>query len=72
MTDRYHTLTVVLERDMRDDDAAALIAAIGQLRGVIKVGGVVADMCSHMAQERARVELGRKLFEVLAPQKGAA
>lgn len=35
MTDRYHTLTVVLERDMRDDDAAALIAAIGQLRGVI-------------------------------------
>lgn len=33
MTDRFHTLTVVLEHDMRDDDAQALISAIGQLRG---------------------------------------
>ncbi len=65
MTDRYHTLTVVLERDTRTDDVEALIAAIQQMRGVLKVSGVVSDMDSHMAEERARRELGEKLLAVL-------
>jgi len=68
MTDRYHTLTVVLERDTRTDDAEALIAAIQQMRGVLKVSGVVSDMESHMAQQRARRELGEKLLAVLYPK----
>ena len=71
MTDRYHTLTVVLERDMRDDDAEPLIAAIRQMRGVLKVSGVVADPAAHMAEERARRELGEKLWAALYPKTGA-
>jgi hypothetical protein len=71
MTDRYHTLTVVLERDTRTDDAEALIAAIGQMCGVLKVSGVVADPAAYMAQERARRELGEKLWAVLYPKTGA-
>ena len=71
MTDRYHTLTVVLERDTRTDDAKALIAAIGQMRGVLNVSGVVSDVEAHMAQERARRELGEKLLDVLYPKAGA-
>ncbi len=67
MTDRFHTLTVTLERDIRDDDAMALIAAIGQLRGVLQVDGVVADLDSHMAEVRARHELGQKLLAVVYP-----
>ena len=65
MTDRYHTLTVVLERDTREDDAQCLIDAIAQLRGVASVTGVVADFCEHMAVERAKSELRAKLWEVL-------
>lgn len=71
MTDRYHTLTVVLERDTRDDDAEPLIAAIRQMRGVLSVTGVVVSPEAHMAQERARRELGEKLMAVLYPQPGA-
>ena len=69
MTDRYHSLTVVLEHDIRDDDAKPILAAIRQLRGVLSVEGNVADLTSHMAQERARRELGEKLLEVVYPKK---
>lgn len=68
MTDSYHTLTVVLERDTRTDDAEALIAAIRQMRGVLSVAGVVVSLESHMAQDRARRELGDKLLAVLYPK----
>jgi len=71
MTDRFHTLTVVLEHDIRDDDAQALISAIGQLRGVLSVTGVVADLDSHMARERARHELGQKLLDVVYPERSS-
>jgi hypothetical protein len=65
MTDRFHTLTVVLDRDVREDDCASLINAIHHMRGVVSVNGVVADMESHMAEERAKHDLRRRLFEVL-------
>ena len=68
MTDRYNTLTVVLEKDMRDDDAEALLAAIRQLRGVLGVSGNVADASAYMAEERAKRELGDKLWQVLYPK----
>lgn len=69
MTDRYNALTVVLEHDIRDDDAQALIAAIGQLRGVLSVKGNVADVSAHVAVERARSDIGQKLMEVLYPPR---
>ena len=69
MTDRYHTLTVVLDKDMRDDDAEGLIQAIGWMRGVLKCTGKVADLDSHMAEERARRELGQNLWEILYPTR---
>jgi hypothetical protein len=34
MTDKYNTLTVVLENDIRDDEAEPILAAIRQLKGV--------------------------------------
>lgn len=68
MTDRYNALTIVLEKDIRDDDAEALLSAIRQLRGVLSVSGNVADLGSHLAQERARRDLGEKLWRVLYPK----
>ncbi|NIT79722.1 MAG: hypothetical protein GWN58_33745 [Anaerolineae bacterium] len=69
MTDRYHTLTVVLERDTREDDAEHLINAIRMMRGVRSVTGEVANMETHMAEERARHELGQKILDVLYPDR---
>lgn len=61
MTGRYNALTVVLERDVRDDDVEALQNAIRQLRGVLSVSGNVSGLTDQMAEERARRELGDKL-----------
>jgi hypothetical protein len=69
MSNRYHSLAVVLEKDIRDDDAKQIMTAICQLRGVIQVTGNVADFDSHMAETRARTELGEKILAVIYPPK---
>ncbi len=66
MTDRLNALTVVLEVDIRDDDAEPLIAAIRMLRGVQSVEPRVADSRDHIAYMRARTDIGGKLFDVLS------
>lgn len=65
MTDRYNALTVVLEKNMRSDDAQQLIEAILLLRGVLSVVPNVADLNSAVADRRARSELLEKLIQML-------
>jgi hypothetical protein len=69
MTDRFNTLTVVLEEDTRVDDAEGLIQAIRRMRGVLSVSGNVASPESWMAEERARAELGKKILDVVYPKR---
>lgn len=69
MTDRVHSLTVVLDENMRTDDVEALTNAIRMMKHVIAVDGNIADPESYMAQERARRELGQKLIEVVYPPR---
>lgn len=71
MTDRYHSLTVVLEEDVRSDDAEAIIEAIKMIRGVLDVTPHIADTASWMAQTRVRRELGEKLMSILYPKETA-
>lgn len=72
MTERYNALTVILENDIREDDAQALVAAIRQLRGVLNVTGEVCDsLASVIARERARRDLGDKLWRVIYPDDKA-
>jgi hypothetical protein len=68
MSNRYHSLTVVLSDDSRDDDADALIKAIMMMKGVCAVAGNVADATTYMAEARARREYGDKLWEMLYPK----
>ena len=65
---RYHTLTVVLEDDFKDEAAESLMDAIRHIRGVLSVDGIVADYNSNMAEARAKADLGQKLWEVLYPK----
>ncbi len=62
MTDRYNTLTVVLEKDIREDDAEHLLIAIHCLKGVLSVRGNVVDATAYMAEERAKYEWREKLL----------
>jgi hypothetical protein len=67
MTDRVHSLTVVLDSNYRDDDVQGLIDAIQQFRGVVSVGKNVSDPTSYMAEQRARTALQDRVREVLWP-----
>lgn len=63
MTDRIHSLVVVLEHDMRDDDCEALMNAICQFRWVVSVKGNVSDIAFHVAEQRAKHELHKRLWK---------
>lgn len=65
MTDRYNSLTVILDREIREDDAQQLMNAIRCLKGVIDVSGNVADYESYAAYSKARYDLMQKLADVL-------
>ena len=62
MTDRIRVLTVILDRDYReDDDCKVIVDAIRMIRGVAKVDKRVVDHVEHMV----RLEIGAKVAENL-------
>lgn len=67
MTDRINAFTVVLDRDIREDDVAAIQNALQMVRGVRSVSPHVADLQSHIAYERAYSAIYAKVFDALAP-----
>jgi hypothetical protein len=66
MTDRIHALTVVLDRDIRDDeDLEPVITAIRMVKGVADVTDKhVTAPDDHMARARLRSELGSTMLDV--------
>lgn len=68
MTERHAGYVVTLKRDIREDDAEQLIAAIRMLSPVASVEPVVAGPEFHMAYARARRELSEALWAVLWPE----
>lgn len=69
MTDRFYALTVILDKDRRDDDCENLITATRMLKGVLDVKGNIANPDTWMAESRARMDLGKKLLEIVYPKK---
>ena len=65
MSDRINALTVILEKDIRDDDCEQLKAAISQLRGVLEVKARVANHQDVIAYTRARHVLEKRLWDAL-------
>ena len=65
MSDHTVALTVVLDKDYRVDDAEAIMSAIRMVKGVATVTANVADMDTHLAYTRARIDLQQKLWDVL-------
>lgn len=69
MTDRLNGVFVVFEKDIRTDDAESIIAAIGQIRGVLSVQGNVVDAVDYVAYERARAWWREAVVNLLWPPK---
>lgn len=65
MTTRVHSVQVVLERDIREDDVEPLLNAIAQLKGVLRVVPAESTSVSIMAEERAKHELIQRLFDLI-------
>ncbi len=66
MTERYKGFTVVLEENIRSDDAKNTINAIRQIKGVIEVAPVIRNgINDYIADQRARRELIDKIYGVL-------
>ena len=68
MTDRIFAYTVILEQEIREDDAEAITQAIKMIKGVAKVVPQVTDAGHYFAVETARRELTEKLWEILYPK----
>lgn len=68
MTDRHIAYTVLLKQPVRSDDAEAIIQAIAMIKGVSKVTPVVQDIQASFAYERAKREMGQKLWQILDPE----
>ena len=64
MTDRINTITVVLEKEIREDDCESILNAIRMIKGVLSVSANVADPSDYLAIRRARHELMKKIYEV--------
>lgn len=63
MTERHSAYIVVLNHDLRADDADATINALRLLRGVVDVQPVVTDVSSALvANTRLKNELTKSLY----------
>lgn len=67
MTDRIKGFTVLLDEDLREDDAESLRSAILHMRGVENVTGVVVDVGDWMARERVKSDVRKAIFDLLIP-----
>lgn len=65
MTDRINGFWVALEKDTRDDDFEATMAAARMIKGVLAVKPNVTNHSDWIAEERVRRELIAKLYEAL-------
>lgn len=69
MTDRFYCLTVVLDKDIRDDDCEQIINAIQMIKHVLEVKGNISNPEIYTIRTRLRYEIGEKLFNVLNGDK---
>lgn len=64
MTDRIVSLTVVLEKEVREDDCQAIIDAVKMIKGVGHVTAEVGDVEFYTARAQATIELWKRISEL--------
>ena len=65
MTDRYKGAVVVFDREIREDDAEALMTALSMLRGVVSVAPTLAGFEDAMVEMRRDAYWRKRLLDVV-------
>jgi len=65
MTDRINYLTVVLEKNIREDDVQNLIDTIKMIKYVLTVEANVVNATSYVEEQRIKHQLKQKLFKII-------
>jgi hypothetical protein len=65
MTERFKGFTVVLEEDIREDDAQQTLNALRCIRGVLSVEPLVRDSTDFVARQRAQSEIREMVYGAL-------
>jgi hypothetical protein len=64
VTDRHADYVVVLDQDIRDDDAEAVSTALRMVKGALTIEPLVASPEVHIAEQRARHEFRTELYNL--------
>ena len=68
---RVQAFTIALENDLTDERAIkAMITALIMIKGVLSVEPKEIEPGDFVARERARKEIGDKLWNVVTPGRG--
>lgn len=65
MTDRVRSLTVVLDKDYRDDDCESIVEAVKMIKGVASVDMTVTEAADYINRAVVAGELRERLFYAL-------
>jgi len=65
MTDRHAGYVVILDQNIREDDAEFILNAIRMIKGVADVKPVVASAEQQIAEGRAHMKMREKLIDFI-------
>lgn len=65
MTDRHRGYVVVLEQNVRSDDAQEIINALKMVKGVLTVKPIINDANDEINEARAKYEVRTKVYLAL-------
>lgn len=65
MTERICALTVILERDIREDDCESITKAIQMVKGVKEVKMIVRDPQSYSVESRLKAKIFDEFYKIL-------
>ena len=65
MSNDYHSVTLILENDLSEDEMQEFCRSLWWIRGVIKAVPNATDITLVMAHQRAKREISKKLWDAL-------
>jgi len=69
MTNRLNAVIVVLDRDIRDDDATEIVTALSMEKGVLSVERISVDTAEMIAHARAFNVIRGRMLEALMEER---
>lgn len=66
MTDRLKGAIVTFDRDIREDDADGILAAIAHIKGIVSVQPVQAEAGDVITAMRVKAAIASKMYDFLS------